>query len=190
MPECKAPPPVHWLLTSGATGTRRLPRFAFDVKILVASAAFPAKPPACYKAHIAWQPIHRGGSRGRWPIYQRPGPGRRAGSGRLCHEPVRRARVLPRGRDASAVLPGARQAVAPPTLVHLDKLRLYRHACPAGTGPTRACTSNTTRPSTTAVPRRRAVARQGHGDRALREARARVRHDRHRACAPPPTTAC
>ena len=26
--------------------------------------------------------------------------------------------------------------VAPPTLVHLDKLRLYKHACPAGTGPT------------------------------------------------------
>ena len=25
---------------------------------------------------------------------------------------------------------------APPTLVHLDKLRLYRHACPEGTGPT------------------------------------------------------
>lgn len=25
---------------------------------------------------------------------------------------------------------------APPTLVHLDKLRLYKHACPAGTGPT------------------------------------------------------
>jgi hypothetical protein len=25
--------------------------------------------------------------------------------------------------------------VAPPTLVHLDKLRLYRHACPMGTGP-------------------------------------------------------
>jgi len=25
---------------------------------------------------------------------------------------------------------------APPTLVHLDKLRLYMHACPAGTGPT------------------------------------------------------
>lgn len=25
--------------------------------------------------------------------------------------------------------------VAPPTLVHLDKLRLYRHACPQGTGP-------------------------------------------------------
>jgi hypothetical protein len=24
---------------------------------------------------------------------------------------------------------------APPTLVHLDKLRLYRHFCPAGTGP-------------------------------------------------------
>jgi hypothetical protein len=24
---------------------------------------------------------------------------------------------------------------APPTLVHLNKLRLYRHACPAGTGP-------------------------------------------------------
>ncbi len=23
----------------------------------------------------------------------------------------------------------------PPTLVHLDKLRLYRHACPMGTGP-------------------------------------------------------
>lgn len=23
----------------------------------------------------------------------------------------------------------------PPTLIHLDKLRLYRHACPAGTGP-------------------------------------------------------
>ena len=27
-------------------------------------------------------------------------------------------------------------AFAPPTLVHLDKLRLYKHACPAGTGPT------------------------------------------------------
>ena len=26
--------------------------------------------------------------------------------------------------------------IAPPTLVHLDKLRLYKHACPAGTGPT------------------------------------------------------
>ena len=26
-------------------------------------------------------------------------------------------------------------ACAPPTLVHLNKLRLYRHACPAGTGP-------------------------------------------------------
>ena len=25
--------------------------------------------------------------------------------------------------------------IAPPTLVHLDKLRLYRHACPKGTGP-------------------------------------------------------
>lgn len=25
--------------------------------------------------------------------------------------------------------------VMPPTLVHLDKLRLYEHACPAGTGP-------------------------------------------------------
>jgi hypothetical protein len=25
---------------------------------------------------------------------------------------------------------------APPTLVHLDKLRLYKHACPAGTGST------------------------------------------------------
>jgi hypothetical protein len=24
---------------------------------------------------------------------------------------------------------------APPTLVHLNKLRLYRHACPGGTGP-------------------------------------------------------
>ena len=25
--------------------------------------------------------------------------------------------------------------VMPPTLIHLDKLRLYRHACPKGTGP-------------------------------------------------------
>jgi len=25
--------------------------------------------------------------------------------------------------------------IAPPTMVHLDKLRLYRHACPEGTGP-------------------------------------------------------
>lgn len=25
--------------------------------------------------------------------------------------------------------------IAPPTLVHLDKLRLYRHFCPAGAGP-------------------------------------------------------
>ena len=30
---------------------------------------------------------------------------------------------------------GARQQIAPPTRVHLDKLRLYRHACPKGTGP-------------------------------------------------------
>lgn len=26
--------------------------------------------------------------------------------------------------------------VMPPTLIHLDKLRLYKHACPGGTGPT------------------------------------------------------
>lgn len=26
--------------------------------------------------------------------------------------------------------------IAPPTMIHLEKLRLYRHACPAGTGPT------------------------------------------------------
>ncbi len=25
--------------------------------------------------------------------------------------------------------------VMPPTLIHLDKLRLYKHACPGGTGP-------------------------------------------------------
>lgn len=30
---------------------------------------------------------------------------------------------------------GAADAVAPPTLVHLDKLKLYEAACPAGTGP-------------------------------------------------------
>ena len=30
---------------------------------------------------------------------------------------------------------GREGQIAPPTLVHLDKLRLYRHACPAGTGP-------------------------------------------------------
>lgn len=30
---------------------------------------------------------------------------------------------------------GSRDQIAPPTLVHLDKLRLYRHACPLGTGP-------------------------------------------------------
>ncbi|MEC9344001.1 MAG: MaoC family dehydratase N-terminal domain-containing protein [Pseudomonadota bacterium] len=27
------------------------------------------------------------------------------------------------------------EPIMPPTLVHLDKLRLYRHACPGGTGP-------------------------------------------------------
>ncbi|WEX09042.1 hypothetical protein [Chelativorans sp. AA-79] len=26
--------------------------------------------------------------------------------------------------------------IMPPTLIHLDKLRLYNHACPGGTGPT------------------------------------------------------
>ncbi|WP_439499399.1 hypothetical protein [Bosea sp. (in: a-proteobacteria)] len=31
---------------------------------------------------------------------------------------------------------GTENQIAPPTLVHLEKLRLYRHACPAGTGPT------------------------------------------------------
>ena len=30
---------------------------------------------------------------------------------------------------------GKETPFAPPTLVHLDKLRLYRHFCPAGTGP-------------------------------------------------------
>jgi acyl dehydratase len=30
---------------------------------------------------------------------------------------------------------GCADPIAPPTLVHLDKLRLYRHACPGGTGP-------------------------------------------------------
>jgi hypothetical protein len=30
---------------------------------------------------------------------------------------------------------GVEQQIAPPTLAHLDKLRLYRHACPAGKGP-------------------------------------------------------
>ena len=30
---------------------------------------------------------------------------------------------------------GSNGQVAPPTLIHLDKLRLYRHACPEGTGP-------------------------------------------------------
>lgn len=30
---------------------------------------------------------------------------------------------------------GAEVRFAPPTLVHLDKLKLYKHSCPAGTGP-------------------------------------------------------
>lgn len=30
---------------------------------------------------------------------------------------------------------GVHDQIAPPTLVHLDKLRLYRHGCPKGTGP-------------------------------------------------------
>lgn len=30
---------------------------------------------------------------------------------------------------------GSEGQVMPPTLIHLDKLRLYRHACPKGTGP-------------------------------------------------------
>lgn len=30
---------------------------------------------------------------------------------------------------------GAAEQLMPPTLIHLDKLRLYRHACPEGTGP-------------------------------------------------------
>lgn len=29
----------------------------------------------------------------------------------------------------------ADELIAPPTLVHLDKLRLYRHGCPEGAGP-------------------------------------------------------
>lgn len=31
---------------------------------------------------------------------------------------------------------GVEGQIAPPTMVHLDKLRLYEHACPMGTGPT------------------------------------------------------
>jgi hypothetical protein len=30
---------------------------------------------------------------------------------------------------------GTENQVMPPTLIHLDKLRLYKHACPGGTGP-------------------------------------------------------
>jgi hypothetical protein len=30
---------------------------------------------------------------------------------------------------------GTKDQIMPPTLIHLDKLRLYRHACPLGTGP-------------------------------------------------------
>ena len=30
---------------------------------------------------------------------------------------------------------GSFDQIAPPTMIHLEKLRLYRHACPAGTGP-------------------------------------------------------
>jgi hypothetical protein len=30
---------------------------------------------------------------------------------------------------------GVKDQIMPPTLIHLDKLRLYRHACPLGTGP-------------------------------------------------------
>ncbi len=30
---------------------------------------------------------------------------------------------------------GTHDQIMPPTLIHLDKLRLYRHACPLGTGP-------------------------------------------------------
>lgn len=37
--------------------------------------------------------------------------------------------------DAEAFL-GAEDQIAPPTLVHLDKLKLYEAACPSGTGPT------------------------------------------------------
>jgi len=32
-------------------------------------------------------------------------------------------------------LQGIDDPLAPPTLIHLDKLRLYRHGCPKGTGP-------------------------------------------------------
>lgn len=32
-------------------------------------------------------------------------------------------------------LQGTNGPIAPPTLVHLDKLRLYRHGCPLGAGP-------------------------------------------------------
>jgi len=31
---------------------------------------------------------------------------------------------------------GSVDQIVPPTMIHLEKLRLYRHACPEGTGPT------------------------------------------------------
>jgi len=34
------------------------------------------------------------------------------------------------------IFQGAEDLVMPPSLIHLDKLRLYNHACPGGTGPT------------------------------------------------------
>ena len=33
------------------------------------------------------------------------------------------------------VFQGVSGQIMPPSLIHLDKLRLYRHACPKGTGP-------------------------------------------------------
>ncbi|NEI74563.1 hypothetical protein GR212_34010 [Rhizobium lusitanum] len=34
------------------------------------------------------------------------------------------------------IFQGVEGQIMPPTLIHLDKLRLYRQACPGGTGPT------------------------------------------------------
>ena len=85
---------------------------------------------------------------------------------------------------------GVEGQIAPPTLVHLDKLRLYKHACPAGTGPTARVHYRIRRDDPRAGADRRAAARQGHGDRALREARAASTCSSTSTCARPATTAC
>ena len=76
----------------------------------------------------------------------------------------------------------------PPTLIHLDKLRLYRHACPLGTGPHARVHIEYDATFHDAVPVGEKLRVGGKVSERYREARAHLRATSTWSCAASPTT--